>query len=359
MRSVVRIINRKQNKGSKVSQTARTIVSVTILTVCLGGNDFASIAPKSECGDIEKESVLYSPGKWNAAEQHVVTVQSLRVHYIESGTGRTVVMIHGNAGSVEDFEFGVLERLSREYRVIAVDRPGHGRSDRPAGKTATVEYQAELLHRTLSHLGITQPILVGHSWGAALALAYELKYPDEVSAMVLLAPAAYPEESGNGLLRATIRMPIVGDFSLLIGKTIMGRFMLKRNLARAFYPQTVPDSYFKLAVASWLGRKQLKAYLEDEWVLNASLKKMCKRYSEIDIPVVILTGDEDRIVSPKENAYRLHAAIPQSRLIALKDTGHEIPQTHPESIYAALTLISSSSASIGFQPTKRRQYQSE
>jgi pimeloyl-ACP methyl ester carboxylesterase len=359
MSSVLKFIKCRKKEDSNISQTARIIVSALVFTACLGGNAFASVAPKSEWGDIEKESVPWSPGKWNAAEQNVVTVQSLRVHYIESGTGRTVVMIHGNAGSVEDFEFGVVERLSREYRVIAVDRPGHGRSERPAGKAATVEYQAELLHQTLLHLGITQPILVGHSWGAALALAYELKYPDEVSAMVLLAPAAYPDESGNGLLRATIRIPILGDFSLLLGKTFMGRLVLKRDLARAFYPQTVPDNYLKVAVASWLGRKQLKAYLEDEWALNDSLKKMCKRYSEIDIPVVILSGDEDRIVSPKDNAYRLHAAIPQSRLIGLKDTGHEIPLTHPESIYAALSLISSSSANNSIRPAKGRQYQFE
>jgi pimeloyl-ACP methyl ester carboxylesterase len=80
-------------------------------------------------------------------------------------------------------------------------------------------------------------------------------------------------------------------------------------------------------------------------VLNDSLKKMSKRYSEINIPVVIVTGDQDKIVSPKENAYRLQAALSQSRLIELKETGHEIPQTHPESVYAALTLISLSLAS--------------
>src|SRR5216684_3557203 len=117
------------------------IVSALILTACLGGSDFAFVAPKSEGGDVPNDSPLYSAGKWKAAEQHFVTVERLRVHYIESGTGRTVVMIHGNAGGVEDFEFGVVELLSREYRVLAIDRPGHGRSERPAGKTATVEYQ--------------------------------------------------------------------------------------------------------------------------------------------------------------------------------------------------------------------------
>ena len=286
-----------------------------------------------------------SPGKWKAAEQYFVMVEGLRVHYVESGAGRTVVMIHGNAGGVEDFQFGVVDLLSSEYRVVVIDRPGHGQSDRPAGKTATVEYQAQLLHQTFSSLGITEPVLVGHSWGAALALAYALKYSNEVSAMVLLAPAAYADGGGNGLLRTAATTPILGDVSLLLGKLIMGRRILKRVLTRAFYPQRVPDSYLKIARSSWLGRKQLKAYLEDEWTLNDSLKKMSKQYSDINIPVVIVTGDEDRIVSPKENAYRLQAAISQSQLIELKLTGHEIPQTHPESIYAALTLISKSLAS--------------
>ena len=294
-----------------------------------------------------------SLGKWKAAEQYFVMVESLRVHYVESGAGRTVVMIHGNAGGVEDFQFGVVDLLSREYRVVAIDRPGHGQSDRPAGKTATVEYQAQLLHRTFSSLGITEPILVGHSWGAALALAYALKYPNEVSAMVLLAPAAYADGGGNGLLRTAATAPIVGDVSLLLGKLIMGRRILKRVLTRAFYPQRVPDNYLKIASSSWLGRKQLKAYLEDEWTLNDSLTKMSKRYSDINVPVVIVTGDQDKIVSPKENAYRLQAAISQSQLIELKYTGHEIPQTHPESIYAALRLISRSLAS------KRERYVSK
>jgi pimeloyl-ACP methyl ester carboxylesterase len=321
------------------------MVSALILIACLGGNGFALFGAKSEGGDVLENSPLCGSAKWKEAEQYFVIVESLRVHYIESGAGRTVVMIHGNAGGVEDFEFGVVELLSREYRVVAIDRPGHGKSDRPAGKTATVEYQAQLLHQTFSHLGITQPVLVGHSWGAALALAYALKYPNEVSAMVLLAPAAYADDGGNVLLRTTIKTPIVGDLSLWLGKSIVGRRVLKKVLARAFFPQTLPDDYFKLATSSWLGRKQLKAYLEDEWALNDSLKKMSKRYSEIKIPVVIVTGDQDKIVSPKENAYRLQAAIPQSRLIELKETGHQIPQTHPESIYAALTLISPPSVS--------------
>src|SRR5712671_6867951 len=131
------------------------MVSALIFIACLGGNGFALFEAKSEGGDVLENSPLCSSARWKEAEQYFVIVERLRVHYIDSGAGPTVVMIHGNAGGVEDFEFGLVELLSREYRVVAIDRPGHGKSERPAGKAETVEYQAELLHRTLSHLGIT------------------------------------------------------------------------------------------------------------------------------------------------------------------------------------------------------------
>jgi pimeloyl-ACP methyl ester carboxylesterase len=318
-------------------QTAiKILLCVLALTAFLRGNDFGSVAAKTMAGGPAECSTF----RRSPVEDRFVTVESLRVRYVEAGAGRTVVLIHGNAGSVEDFEFGAVDLLSSEYRVVAADRPGHGGSDRPAGKTATVEFQAELLHRTLSKLGVTQSILVGHSWGGALALAYALKYPDEVSAMVLLAPAAYPDRRDNGLLRATARMPVVGDLSLFLGRAMLGHHMLRRTLDQAFYPQPPSDDYVKLAGSLWLGRRQLRAYVEDEWGLNDSLKKMSGRYPEINIPVVIVIGDKDKIVSPDQNARRLQAALPQSRLIEIKDTGHEIPQTRPESIYTALRLIS-------------------
>src|SRR6202035_5410720 len=98
----------------------------------------------------------------------------------------------------------------------------------------TIEYQAQLLHKTLSTLGITKPILVGHSWGAALALAYALNYPDDVSGMVLLAPAAYTDSGESRFLRFATRTPLIGDLSLVLGKPFLGRHILTRALAQAF-----------------------------------------------------------------------------------------------------------------------------
>lgn len=305
-----------------------------LILLCFSGGVIAS--PSSS------RDPTRTTGRCELARDHFVVVEQLRVHYLETGAGRTLVMIHGNAGAADDFGYGAIELLCDQYRIVAVDRAGHGQSDRPKDKTATLEYQAELLHQTLLHLGISKPILVGHSWGASLALAYAVKYKTEVSAIVLIAPAAYPDKGENRLLRMAVTPPVIGDVGLMIGKLILGRHILKQELSRAFFPEPVPEEYLQKATASWLTRRHLKAYLEDEWTLNRSLKHLSHQYSQIKVPVVIVTGDKDKVVSPKDNAYRLKSTLASADLIEVKDAGHEIPQTHPEIIYAAIKKVSES-----------------
>ena len=276
--------------------------------------------------------------------EHYINIENTRVRYVESGAGPDVVLIHGNAGSVDDFDFRSLGRLCRNYRVIAIDRPGHGKSDRPNDSDATLQYQMHLLHETLFHLGVTRPVLVGHSWGASLALAYAVAYPRELSAIVLLAPAAYADGGPDQFMRAILKTPVIGDISLTMGRVIMGKHLLKKELRKAFYPDSVPDGYLRHASASWLGHKQVRAILEDEYGLDQELKRVSKHYWEINIPVVIVTGDNDKVVSAEHNAFRLKTSISQSQLMELKNTGHQIPQTHPESIYNALSLIPNTSS---------------
>jgi pimeloyl-ACP methyl ester carboxylesterase len=276
--------------------------------------------------------------------EYYLNVENTRVRYVEAGAGPVIVMIHGNAGSVDDFDFRSLGMLCRDHRIIAVDRPGHGKSDRPNGSAATLAFQTRLLHETLTRLSVTRPLLVGHSWGGSLALAYAVEYPGELSAIVLLAPAAYSDGGADQFMRAVVKTPLVGDASIALGRVIFGKHLLRKELAKAFYPDTVPEEYLRHASSSWLRHKQLRAYLEDEYSLDKDLEKISKHYSDIRIPVVIVTGDQDKVVSAKENAYRLKTSIAQSQLLELKNTGHQVPQTHPESIYNALTLISNSSS---------------
>jgi len=272
--------------------------------------------------------------------EHVVTVDDVKLHYVESGTGPVAILIHGNPGYAADFEHGAIDALSDTHRVIAIDRPGHGESDR-APNVDTVEEQAQLLHDELTQLEIKRPILVGHSWGGSLALAYALAYPDDIGGMVLVAPAAYPDKSDPFFLKLAGKVPIIGEMGALLGRTLISRGMVKKDLARAFYPQTVPDWYYKIVWRSWMGRKQLKAYFADEAQLNDSLSKISDHYTEIQTPTVIITGDSDQIVDVKRNARQLHRVMKTSHIIELPDTGHEIPQTHPESIAQAIAILDS------------------
>jgi pimeloyl-ACP methyl ester carboxylesterase len=319
-------------------------VYALVLLTFLGSNAFVAVAGRS---DSAANIAVFAQDDQDAQcepKENYLVIENTRVRYVEAGAGPVVVLIHGNAGSAEEFDFRSLGLICRDHRVIAVDRPGHGNSDRPDSLAATLQYQTRLVHETLSHLGVTRPVLVGHSWGGALALAYAVEYPQELSAIVLLAPAAYPDKGGDEFLRAVLKTPVVGDVSLDVGRVVFGKHILKKELERAFYPESVPEDYLRHASSLWLRHKQLRAFLEDEWSLNKDLARTSKHYSDIRIPVVIVTGDHDKVVSAKDNAYRLKSSIAQSRLIELKNTGHQVPQTHPESIYNALNLISSSAA---------------
>ena len=114
-----------------------------------------------------------------------ITVNGIRLHYIERGEGPPVVLLHGNMVTAEDFDTsGVLDLVATQHRVIAFDRPGFGYSDRPHGSPWGAGAQADLLRDALVVLGIKRPIVLGHSWGAAVALALALNHPDAVGALV-------------------------------------------------------------------------------------------------------------------------------------------------------------------------------
>ncbi|MFZ0650318.1 MAG: alpha/beta hydrolase, partial [Pseudolabrys sp.] len=95
-----------------------------------------------------------------------ITIDGVRLHYVERGTGRPLVLLHGNGSMIQDFESsGLVDLAAKKYRVIAFDRPGFGHSDRPRSTVWTPEAQADLLNAALVKMGVSQPLVLGHSWG--------------------------------------------------------------------------------------------------------------------------------------------------------------------------------------------------
>jgi pimeloyl-ACP methyl ester carboxylesterase len=118
-----------------------------------------------------------------------VEIDGQRLHYIDTGgTGPAVVLIHGLGGTLWHFTYALVDKLSGEFRVIAVDRPGSGYSARPSDVSARLGVQADTLAKFLRALGLNQPLLVGHSLGGALSLAIALDHPDCAGAVALVAP---------------------------------------------------------------------------------------------------------------------------------------------------------------------------
>ena len=99
-----------------------------------------------------------------------ITVDGVKLHYLERGQGPTLVLLHGNGVDATDWEHsGLLDAAAEHYRVIAFDRPGFGYSERPRSTVWTPDRQARLLHHALQELGVDSAIVAGHSWGTMVA----------------------------------------------------------------------------------------------------------------------------------------------------------------------------------------------
>jgi len=264
-----------------------------------------------------------------------VVVDGLTLNYVSAGSGRPVVLIHGNPGSHQDYTLAVVERLSQSYSVVAFDRPGHGDSERHDSVETTVEVQAHIILEALRKLRIEKPVLVGHSWGGSLVLAAAVGYGNDLSGIVLLAPAAYPNFRVEwwSLLP---HIPVLGTFVVNTLTPLVGRAIVKESLKEAYHPQAVHEDYAQRSAEMWTRPNQVRACAYDERTLAASLKILSQHYSDIQMPVVIVTGSDDLVLEPKNHAYRLQKAIKDSKLVVLPQTGHQLPQTRPDAVIDAI-----------------------
>ena len=268
-------------------------------------------------------------------QRQSVVVDGMTLNYVSAGSGRPVVLIHGNPGSYHDYTLAVVERLSRSYHVFAFDRPGHGYSGRQDSVKTTVEVQALIIRDALKRLSLEKPVLVGHSWGGSLVLAAAVAYGKDLAGIVLLAPAAYPSASVEWWSLFP-HVPLIGNFVVNKLTPVLGRALVRKSLKRAYDPQEVQTDYVEQSLELWMRPDQIRACAYDERTLGASLTVLSESYRDIEMPVVIVTGSADRLLDPEEHAYPLHRTIKDSKLVVLPETGHQLPQTRPDAVISAI-----------------------
>jgi pimeloyl-ACP methyl ester carboxylesterase len=268
-----------------------------------------------------------------------ITIAHARLHYVDTGFATSgdapVVLIHGNAGSVRDFD-RLIPVLAATRRVIAVDRPGHGHSGRADLEEMTPGMQAALMHSLLQGAGVQRPILVGHSWGGALALAYASEHPDAVSGLVLLGTRAYPVEGPPDPLYALLRRPVIGPVLQATVVPIFGRDILEGRVEAAYRPDSVQQDHLASARALWMRPGQIGATVWDTFLLQRDAPALARQYATIGAPAVIMVGDGDDLL-PESQQLSMH--LPNAWIEVVSGAGHYLPRTHVADVQRAIAVV--------------------
>jgi pimeloyl-ACP methyl ester carboxylesterase len=266
-----------------------------------------------------------------------IEVDGVRLHYVERGQGQPVVLLHGNGALIQDFALsGVLDRAAASYRVIVFDRPGFGYSDRPRDRLWTAQAQADLLYKAIRTLGIDRPVVVGHSWGTLVALSLALAYRSNVKSLVLLSGYYFPTLRLDVPLFSTQAIPVLGDLMHHTLLPLLGRLFWPALMRRIFGPLPVPVPLAEFPLWLALRPSQLRASSRETAMMIPTVKALSRRYGELSVPVVILAGATDRMVTTAHHSRRLHRQLPESRYHEAPGVGHMVHHHAPKQVMAAI-----------------------
>lgn len=269
------------------------------------------------------------------------------IHAYDSGAGTAgegkapIVLIHGASGNSGDMKASLYEPLvAAGHRVICFDRPGYGWSDRPGGKWLDPKGQAGLLHAALHELGVEgKPVIVGHSWGGAVALAWALNWGDEIAGVVSLAGATHPFPGGVAFYRKLLGVPVLGHILAYTFFPVLVHLLIDKGIAGTFWPNDLddPEAYGRETRLRLLLRpSQFLLDAQDVRNLRGFLEEQALRYPHLNVPLLVMTGNRDRVVGPKIHAYPLARKVPGARLVKFKNTGHAPHHVHTSSVVDAI-----------------------
>ena len=262
-----------------------------------------------------------------------------QVAYIDAGSGpQTLLLIHGLAANAGFWRYNIPE-LAEHYRVIAVDLPGYGRSQKDNDYPYDMSFFAGTMVKLMDELGLRQVVPVGHSMGGQIALTMALQHPDRVSKLVLLSPAGVePFEPGEGAW--------LGNVLTMKGINEGSEESIRRNLASNFYNWS--DRL------EWMVEERARqAKSEDmQWFSHAVVQSVHGMLDEpttallpnVKQPAVIIFGRYDGLIpNPYLHPGRTRpvfengaAAMPNAQLVEIDDAGHILQIEKPAEVNRAI-----------------------
>lgn len=286
-------------------------------------------------------------------------VDGVQIHYQEAGDEKAppMILIHGFISSTLIWSEVFLRLADAGFRVIAPDLPGYGYSDKPRGGEYTIESQARAVLGLMDRLEIEKAIIVGASYGGAIAAAMALDHPERVARLVLVGAVSSDEPKKKILLRIS-RLPIIGD--ILTPLFLGSRWVLRRRMeqmyarmARRLDEQMLAARHHLLATKS-AHRAMIRT------VRRWSANRIQRDAHLIRQPALLVWGEDDAHI-PLSAGFQLRDAMPNARLIVFRKSGHLPPQEYPEKFVEAVIgfckaeeKIADTSKTLEFRPARKK-----
>jgi pimeloyl-ACP methyl ester carboxylesterase len=253
-------------------------------------------------------------------ESRSESVYGLKIHYLEGGTGRPIIFLHGLTGSAEGMR-SLATPLAASSRVLVPDQIGFGASEKP-----TVDYSLEtlvdFLDRFMIEVGIDRASLVGHAMGARVACLFALAHPERVDRLVLVSGAGQRPNLDPAILAAINFHSVAGARQLLNLLYFNDVPHASRSEAEEMFARRLHSG-----IGYTIGRIQ-ESYARGEGSIDD--------LSAIKAPTLILWGKEDEIASSGA-ADKAHRQIEGSQLVLLEHCGHLPMAEAPAQVDRALS----------------------
>ena len=269
----------------------------------------------------------------------ILDVDGVRLHVVERGQGKPLVLLHGNGSMIEDFvSSGLVDEAARTHRVIAFDRPGYGHSERPRRTIWGPDAQADRIAMALTRLGVVGATVLGHSWGCLVAVALARRHPDLVGGLVLVSGYYHPSPRGDVAGASLPAVPVLGDVLRYTVTPILTRALWSSAMRKVFELAPVPSKFAALPREMALRPSQIRASAAESALMipSAATSAPC---TDLTVPVAIVAGAQDRMVDVEAQSARLHGELAQSTFDRVEGAGHMVHQTATDVVLAAINRI--------------------
>lgn len=233
-------------------------------------------------------------------------VERIKIHYREAGRGEPLLLVHGYMSSLNFFN-PVFKELSQRYKVISIDMPGYGLSDKRCELNYTKEAAADLIVKFMHQKSISSFNILGHSMGGEVSLNVAYKYPEAVKKLILVNSTGYYETPKT---KVPAFLQKIACTSFTLHAAMMGRNLYNKQILS---PQYLDAIY---SLNSSLPKETI--YKINAYNDSGSLKN---KISHIHTPTLVIWGSKDRVV-PVNHGTKFSENLPNNKFITFTNTGH-------------------------------------